>query len=132
MLPVPAGGLAVERVRELVDVYGPDVMLLIGGSLLMARDDLVARTRTFTQAAQAAAAVCRSAHDCSRVRPQREPGRWHGVDVLAYKQDGATPFRDVSRQVLFDDPDLACQMRYFEVGAGGYSTSRAARNTRTR
>jgi ribulose-bisphosphate carboxylase large chain len=55
MLPVPAGGLAVERVAELVGVYGNDMMLLIGGSLLMAGDDLVARTRAFTQATHAAA-----------------------------------------------------------------------------
>ena len=57
MLPVAAGGLAVERVRELVAFYGPDLMLLIGGSLLMAGDDIVARTRTFTAAARAAADV---------------------------------------------------------------------------
>ena len=55
MLPVAAGGLAVERVAELVGVYGNDAMLLIGGSLLMAGDDLVGRTRTFAQAARAAA-----------------------------------------------------------------------------
>ncbi|HEX4884157.1 MAG TPA: RuBisCO large subunit C-terminal-like domain-containing protein [Casimicrobiaceae bacterium] len=55
MLPVPAGGLAVERVDELCAVYGNDIMLLIGGSLLMAGDDLVGRARTFTQAARTAA-----------------------------------------------------------------------------
>jgi ribulose-bisphosphate carboxylase large chain len=49
-LPVPAGGLAVERVAELVRFYGRDVMLLIGGSLLMAGSDLPARTRAFVQA----------------------------------------------------------------------------------
>jgi ribulose-bisphosphate carboxylase large chain len=54
MLPVPAGGLAVERVAELVGVYGIDVMLLLGGSLLVA-DDLVARTREFTTAVHLAA-----------------------------------------------------------------------------
>lgn len=55
VLPVPAGGLAVERVAELVDAYGNDAMLLIGGSLLMAHDDLVGRTRAFTDAVRAAA-----------------------------------------------------------------------------
>jgi ribulose-bisphosphate carboxylase large chain len=56
-LPVPAGGLAVERVAELLDVYGHDTMLLIGGSLLMAGDDLPARTRTFVRAVGAHAAA---------------------------------------------------------------------------
>jgi mannose-6-phosphate isomerase-like protein (cupin superfamily) len=48
--------------------------------------------------------------------------RWEGVDVLAYKQDGAAPFKDVTRQVLFDDPSLAAQLRYFEVAPGGWTT----------
>jgi ribulose-bisphosphate carboxylase large chain len=31
---VPAGGMTPERVEEMVDFYGTDVMLLIGGALL--------------------------------------------------------------------------------------------------
>jgi quercetin dioxygenase-like cupin family protein len=50
------------------------------------------------------------------------PGRWHDVEVMAYKQDESAPFRDVTRQLLFSDPRLACEWRYFEVAAGGYST----------
>ena len=49
MLPVPAGGLAVERVAEVVRFYGNDVMLLIGGALLAAGDELPARTREFVR-----------------------------------------------------------------------------------
>jgi quercetin dioxygenase-like cupin family protein len=48
--------------------------------------------------------------------------QWEGVDVLAYKQDGAAPFRDVTRQVLFESPDLPAQLRYFEVAPGGHTT----------
>lgn len=47
---------------------------------------------------------------------------WDGVDVLAYKQDGAAPFKDVTRQVLFEGAGVPGQLRYFEVGPGGYST----------
>jgi quercetin dioxygenase-like cupin family protein len=50
------------------------------------------------------------------------PMRWDGVDVLDYKRDAASPFRDVTRQVLFDDPALASQLRYFEVAPGGHTT----------
>ena len=42
-LPVPAGGMRLERVDELLDFYGPDTMLLIGGNLLVARDALLER-----------------------------------------------------------------------------------------
>ncbi|MFD2182728.1 RuBisCO large subunit C-terminal-like domain-containing protein [Rhodoplanes azumiensis] len=43
-LPVPAGGMTRQRVPELLDVYGTDVMLLIGGALLDAKEKLVAAT----------------------------------------------------------------------------------------
>lgn len=52
-LPVPAGGMTVERVPELVDFYGPDTMLLIGGSILAA-DDVAARARAFANAVKGA------------------------------------------------------------------------------
>lgn len=48
-LPVPAGGMTVERVEEMVSFYGPDSMLLIGGNLLMAGDRLLERTQAFAQ-----------------------------------------------------------------------------------
>jgi len=48
--------------------------------------------------------------------------RWEGVEVLAYKQEGSAPFRDVTRQVLFDDASMATQLRYFEVAPGGWTT----------
>jgi ribulose-bisphosphate carboxylase large chain len=48
-LPVPAGGMTIERVPELLDFYGPEVMLLIGGNLLMARENLTAATAAFTR-----------------------------------------------------------------------------------
>jgi ribulose-bisphosphate carboxylase large chain len=55
-LPVPAGGIAVERVPQLLRFYGNDTMLLIGGSLLVAGDALLERTRLFTAAVAAESA----------------------------------------------------------------------------
>ena len=49
-VPVPAGGMTLERVPELLDFYGRDVMLLIGGSLLSARERLIEETAHFTKA----------------------------------------------------------------------------------
>ena len=48
--------------------------------------------------------------------------RWQDVDLLRYKTDGSVPFKDVTRQVLFEDPSIAAQLRYFEVSPGGFST----------
>jgi ribulose-bisphosphate carboxylase large chain len=43
--PVPAGGIKMERVEEIVAFYGRDSILLIGGSLYEAGDELYQRTR---------------------------------------------------------------------------------------
>ena len=56
-LPVPAGGMSVERVPELKREYGNDSMLLIGGSLLIARERLAERSRAFVEAVAAAGEV---------------------------------------------------------------------------
>jgi ribulose-bisphosphate carboxylase large chain len=48
--PVPAGGMSVERVPELVRDYGSDTVLLIGGSLLVAHENLFERAREFVRA----------------------------------------------------------------------------------
>jgi quercetin dioxygenase-like cupin family protein len=47
---------------------------------------------------------------------------WEDVEVLAYKSEGVAPFKGVTRQVLFNDPQLAAQWRYFEVAPGGHTT----------
>jgi ribulose-bisphosphate carboxylase large chain len=49
-LPVPAGGMTVERVPEMLDFYGADVLLLIGGALLAAGDRLTEAATAFTRA----------------------------------------------------------------------------------
>ena len=60
--------------------------------------------------------------DKSRFRDFLAGFRWQGVDRLAYKEEGSAPFKDITRQVLFADPALGCELRYFEMAAGGYST----------
>lgn len=47
---------------------------------------------------------------------------WDGVPRQPYKEDGAAPFRSISRQVLFSERALGCELRYFEMAPGGYST----------
>ncbi len=47
--PVPAGGIRVERVAALLEFYGPDCILLIGGSLYDAGDALFDRTRDLVE-----------------------------------------------------------------------------------
>jgi mannose-6-phosphate isomerase-like protein (cupin superfamily) len=48
--------------------------------------------------------------------------RWEGVECLPYKEDDRALFKSVSRQILFSDPELAGELRYFEVQPGGFSS----------
>jgi quercetin dioxygenase-like cupin family protein len=48
--------------------------------------------------------------------------RWEGVQELPYKEDSRALFSSITRQVLFSDPALHGELRYFEVAPGGFST----------
>jgi quercetin dioxygenase-like cupin family protein len=48
--------------------------------------------------------------------------RWQGVEELPYKEDGRALFKTITRQVLFSDPQMQGELRYFEVSPGGYSS----------
>jgi ribulose-bisphosphate carboxylase large chain len=45
--------MTTDRVREMLDFYGADIMLLIGGGLLSAREKLTAETAAFVDAVKA-------------------------------------------------------------------------------
>jgi ribulose-bisphosphate carboxylase large chain len=47
IFPMPGGGMTVQRVPELLDFYGNDVILLIGGGLFQHGPDLLENCREF-------------------------------------------------------------------------------------
>ncbi|MFZ5814426.1 MAG: RuBisCO large subunit C-terminal-like domain-containing protein [Bacillota bacterium] len=47
IFPSPGGGMSLERVPEMYEVYGRDVIFLIGGGLFKKGPDLVANCREF-------------------------------------------------------------------------------------
>lgn len=51
-MPVPAGGMTRARVPEMLAVNGPDVMLLIGGDLLAARENMTQEARAFQRSVE--------------------------------------------------------------------------------
>jgi mannose-6-phosphate isomerase-like protein (cupin superfamily) len=55
-------------------------------------------------------------------RRARPDYRWEGVESLPYKEDERARFKSVSRQILFSDPALAGELRYFEVAPGGFTS----------
>ena len=100
-------------------------MLLIGGNLLLARERLTEETAAFTgrrRATWVSVGIDGRTNSAELVREFHGDYRWDGVAYQPYKQDGSAPFKDISRQVLFHEPRLGCELRYFEMDAGGYST----------
>ena len=56
------------------------------------------------------------------IRKAQRGYRWEGVECLPYKEDERALFKTVTRQILFSDPDLAGELRYFEVAPGGFTS----------
>ncbi len=55
-LPVPAGGIQLESVGEVVEFYGKDAMLLVGGNLQIDAGALLERSRRFVEGVREASA----------------------------------------------------------------------------
>lgn len=55
-LPVPAGGIQVETAAQVVEFYGRDSMLLVGGSLQVGTKGLLERSRRFVETVREAGA----------------------------------------------------------------------------
>ncbi|HLF28263.1 MAG TPA: RuBisCO large subunit C-terminal-like domain-containing protein [Anaerolineae bacterium] len=49
IFPAPGGGMRLDRVSEMIDLYGREVIFLIGGGLHQHGPDLVENCRTFQQ-----------------------------------------------------------------------------------
>ena len=61
--------------------------------------------------------------------PERTPHRaataefgWDQVELRPYKEDERALYKTITRQILFSDPNMAGELRYFEVAPGGFST----------
>ena len=52
-MPVPAGGMTLDRLAEMLKFYGEDTMILIGGGLLAAGDRLTEQTAFFVNQVEA-------------------------------------------------------------------------------
>ncbi len=61
-------------------------------------------------------------NEAASLRRYRQDFSWEGVEKRPYKTDAGSPFKGVSRQILFSDAALAGELRYFEIEPGGHST----------
>ena len=103
-------------------------MLLIGGALLEARERLTQETAAFVARGEGISLWLDPAHKPEpATRAHSAPHgatdfRWDGVEMRPYKEDERALYKTITRQVLFSDPEMAGELRYFEVAPGGFST----------
>ena len=142
--PCPAGGMDFERLHEMIDDYGPDAVLLVGGALHGAGPDLAATTALYLDRIRerceetrfeptpsgAAASACEVRPHYASVQKLASHLRfdggfgWEGRADLRYKSNGTLPFRGVRRVELLGQhgEDTAFDLRYFEVEPGGFTS----------
>eukprot|EP00854_Cymbomonas_tetramitiformis_P003444 gene3444-4328_t len=147
ILPSPGGGMTLERVPEMKDVYGDDVLLLIGGDLIGRTPDLTANAVTFISATgrpeAAPAPVAAKAEAAPAERPAKRIKRpaeppltgnhskvlahsgdftWDRVPLEDYKPPADNSWKGVTRTELIgkrgETPSF--HVRYFEVAPGGH------------
>ena len=53
MFSCPAGGMQLDRIPDMIENYGRDIILLIGGGLFSYSDDLAANCRRFAETVKA-------------------------------------------------------------------------------
>ncbi len=138
--PCPAGGIHMDRISEINDLYGVDTVFLIGGSLMQHSTDISHSTNVFMQKVKSlyneklcspedpSASSCEipSATDRDTNVPlmKFDNFTWTGRLVEEYKTDQGFDFSGINRQELIGKfgEKTSFDLRYFEIESGGYSS----------
>jgi len=138
--PCPAGGIHMDRVSEIYELYGVDTVFLIGGSLMRHSTDISYSTEVFMRKIRSLyneklcspeepfASSCEipSATDQNTSLPlmKFEDFTWSGCFFEEYKTDQGFGFSGISRQELIgkSGKNSSFDLRYFEIEPGGYSS----------
>lgn len=142
--PSPAGGMKLEKADSIIQQFGSDSMLLIGGSILQHPGGIEAGTRAFVDIVKAASGVDREESDgcLSPFTACEIPSknlsnhktdtdilrchsfRWDNRFVDSYKTEGLVNFKGILRQNLTGifGEKTSFDLRYFEIEPQGYSS----------
>ena len=125
-VPVPAGGMTPERVPEMLDFYGADVMLLIGGGLLEAREQLTEETAAFVGEVEA----YRHSRRSRRCRRPNDPPQG-AQRTIAGTASSSFPTRRTSARCSRRSPARCCSPIRSCAGSCAISRSRRAASRRS-
>lgn len=138
--PCPAGGIHMDRISEINELYGVDTVFLIGGSLMQHSTDISHSTEIFMQKIKSLyheklcppeepfASSCEIPAEPEQVINQPimkcENFNWSGRSVEEYKTENDFDFRGINRQELIgkSGEKTSFDLRYFEIEPNGYSS----------
>ena len=134
--PCPAGGMHLNNLDTMAADYGADSVFLIGGALLGHGDQLTASTATFLDEIRR--------HFDERLEAPERPGKfsddaaqfalrhlkfedgfqWSNRESTPYKDAADLAFKAVRRVELVGKfgEQTRCDLRYFEVAPGGFTS----------
>lgn len=143
-IPVLSGGLSVSNVPDILSRFGEDIMLNIGGSLMIQETGLEQATRqivTLLNTPPEGKSSWKDVHHKTETlkveKPSPEkisfikPGvtrqikscEWEGFKKSPYKPQGYN-FKETTRTELFvpSAGEAGFDVRYFEIAPGGYTS----------
>jgi ribulose-bisphosphate carboxylase large chain len=134
--PCPAGGMSLDNLDAMAGDYGADSVFLIGGALLGYSDDLQSSTsafvdeirRCFDERLEAPERAHGSAGELAEAVVRRlkfEDGcQWSNRESTPYKDADDLTFKGVRRVELVGKfgEQTRCDLRYFEVEPGGFTS----------
>lgn len=138
--PCPAGGMSLERVEEMVRIYGNECVFLIGGSIMSKYTDLTKGsidfidkiksvcTEKLTDPAYDTVSSCNIELSSTQANSdgilKYNNFQWAGLKTCQYKADAKHNFKDVVRHEISENfnSNTHFDVRYFEIQPGGYST----------
>ncbi|HSS66485.1 MAG TPA: RuBisCO large subunit C-terminal-like domain-containing protein [Gammaproteobacteria bacterium] len=134
--PSPGGGMAIENLDAMGADYGADAVFLTGGALFALDPELRDGTHAFMHAIRArfeerltppsdpAAIRSDDAVEIQRYFPFEKGFEWKGRASSPYKDAADLAFKGVRRVELVGKfgERTHCDLRYFEVQPGGYTS----------
>lgn len=148
--PAPAGGMKLSNIDSMMQEYGEDVVLLIGGALLSHSSSLQKSTETFMdrikkrfserleEPEELSLSACEfsGSEQAAQILKHlafSEDFSWESREPASYKASKELPFHGITRFELTGKSGERCKfdLRYFQIEPDGYSSLEKHMHTHT-
>ncbi|MFC1585805.1 RuBisCO large subunit C-terminal-like domain-containing protein [Fibrobacterota bacterium] len=138
--PCPAGGMRLDRIASMIEEYGEDTVLLIGGNVMLQGKDLTKGAKVFMEKIRSCSgeelveplrdtpSSCEAGSSAGEAGPAEllkfSNYTWAGRSIQEYKPEDIHDYKGIYRQELVGifGEKTKFDLRYFEIMQGGYSS----------